>query len=57
MWGPNQEKSYTLLKEILRNRIILMFQTSAKLDASNYGIGGILYQKELVDGGKEARII
>ena len=62
MWGPNQEKSFTLLKEILRYRIILNVPDFSKTfyvgtDASNHGIGGVLYQKELVDGGEETRII
>ena len=57
-WGPNQQESFETLKEMLKFELNLSVPDFTKTfyvgtDASNHGVGGVLYQKE----GKELKII
>ena len=61
-WGVDQDRSFETLKSILKFKINLHipnFNSTFYVgtDASNHGIGGVLYQKEIVNGQDIPKII
>lgn len=61
-WTPEVEKCYTTLKEVLLSKLVLQkplpgIELQVAVDASQYGVGAVLFQDVPVDGKLTRRYI